>query len=185
MKNFTMGRINYNRWLSIATLFLLIANIATLTLLWTQNKKQGLDITQHSAPEPVFEFLTKELQLTQQQQLEYRQLRDKHQSGQLQYRDSIRTSKDSLFSLLKQPNVTDSLLEHYSKRATVYDQQLDILTFKHFQQVRALCTPKQQEKFDEIIKDAMRRMGGPRGRRPGPENHPPPGINHEPPPAPE
>ncbi len=181
-----MGGINNNRWLSIATLILLIANIATLTVLWTQNKKQGFEKPVLPSQGAVFEFLTKELQLTKQQQLEYRQLREKHQSGQRQYRDPIRKAKDALFSLLKQTNVPDSLLQEYSKRATAFDQQLDILTFRHFQQVRALCSPTQQEKFDEIIKDAMSRMGGPGGRPPGPGNHPPThGNDHEPPPPQE
>lgn len=177
-----MEGINNNRWLSIATLILLIANIATLTVLWTQNKKQGFEKSVHPSQGAVFEFLSKELQLTQQQQLEYSQLRDKHQLDQRQFRDSIRKSKDALFSLLNQQNVSDSLLQEYSKRSTAFDQQLDMITFRHFQKVRALCTPKQQEKFDAIIKEAMRRMGRP----PGPGNHPPlRGNDHEPPPPQE
>lgn len=170
-----------NRWLSIATLILLLANIVTLTVLWTQNKKQFSEKKQHPGRGPVLEFLTKELQLTEQQQLAYRKLRDKHQSDRRQFQDSIREAKDALFSLLHQTNVPDSLLREYAQRATVYDQQLDMITFRHFQQVRALCNTEQQKKFDEVIKDALRRMGGPGGRRPGRGNHPPaPGNDPEP-----
>ncbi len=169
-----------NRWLSIATLILLVANIVTLTLLWTNKKNDATD--KKDPPAPVFEFLTKELQLNEQQQAAYKLLRDKHQADQKKFRDSIRKAKDALFSLLKQPNVADSLLQEYSRRATAFDQQLDIITFKHFQEVRALCNTEQQKKFDTIIQDVLRRMAGPRrGRRPppggkreGPGGFPPP-----------
>ena len=180
-----MSNLKNNRWLSVATLILLVANIITLTLLWT-NKKNENAAVKRMPPGQVFQFLTNELQLTEQQQAAYRILRDQHQASQQQFRDSIRKAKDALFSLLKQPTVPDSLLQEYSKRATVYDQQLDMITFRHFQQVRALCDPTQQKKFDNIIQDVLRRMGqNRRGQGPprgGERKGPPPGSDHEQPP---
>ena len=182
-----MPTLKNNHWLSIATLILLAANIVTLTMLWT-HKKHG-DDGKKPPQGPVFEFLTKELQLNEEQQAAFKQLRDQHQAIQNQFRDSTRKAKDALFSLLQQPNVSDSLLQEYSKRATAFDQQLDIVTFRHFQQVRALCNATQQKKFDAIIKDAMSRMGGPGGHPPpGPgagDHHPPPGGEDGPPPPPK
>jgi Spy/CpxP family protein refolding chaperone len=180
-----MSENNNNRWLSIATLVLLVANIITLTLLWTHNRP---DVSGKKRPEPpgqVFEFLTKELQLTSQQQLAYKQLRDLHRTSQHLMQDSIRIAKDELFSFLNQPNVSDSQLREYSEKVTAYVQQLDMITFRHFQKLRELCDPDQQKKFDEIIKEALGRMGG-QGRKPsGPGNHPPaPGRNEDPPPIP-
>jgi len=164
-----------NRWLPVLTLLLLVANIITLVLLWTNNKNLPVD-KRPGRPGAVFEYLTKELQLNDQQQSAYKQLRDQHQAAQKGIQDSIRNAKDALFSLLQQPNVPDSLLEEYSKRATAFDQQLDIITFKHFKQVRALCDATQQKKFDAIIKEVMRRMGGPGRHPPGQSTMPaPPG----------
>ena len=175
-----MSNFNNNRWLSIATLVLLVANIVTLTLLWTNKKNEGTE-KRLPPPGPVFEFLTKELQLNEQQQAAYKQLRDQHQAEQKQFQDSIHKAKDALFSLLKQPNVSDSMLHDYSKRATAFEQQLDIITFRHFQKLRALCNETQQKKFDDIIKEVLQRMAGPRGHPPaGPGNHPPPGMDNEP-----
>ncbi len=176
-----MSELKNNRWLSIVTLVLLVANIITLTLFWTHKRQEETGRKPAEAPGQVFEFLTKELQLTKQQQLAYKQLRDLHRANQRQLQDSIRKAKDTLFSLLNNPNVPDSLLNEYSKKATSYDQQLDMITFRHFQKIRALCDPDQQKKFDEIIKDALSRMGGPKRRPPVPGNHPPPpGREEEP-----
>ena len=187
-----MTNFKNNRWLSIATMILLLANIITLTLLWTTKKNDIADKKQLPMPGPVFEFLSKELQLNEQQQSAYMLLRDKHQAGQKQFRDSMRKAKDALFSLLKQTTVADSTIQEYSKKAAMYEQQIDIITFKHFQEVRALCNAEQQKKFDKIIQDVLRRMAAPgRGKRPppapgkpreGPEGFPVPGSEHGPPP---
>ncbi|MEP7163663.1 MAG: hypothetical protein ABI741_03160 [Ferruginibacter sp.] len=186
-----MSNFKNNRWLSIATLILLVANIVTLTLMWTSKKNETAGKGHPPVPGPVFEFLTKELQLNESQQAAYRLLRDKHQAEQKRFQDSIRKAKDALFSLLKQPNVPDSLVNEYSKRATSFDQQLDIITFRHFREVRALCNAEQQQKFDAIIRDVLHRMAPPgRGQRPppaaqrgGPADFPPPDPDREPPTA--
>ena len=100
-----------DRWLSILTILLLIANIVTLTLLWTNNKK--IDTLKIPPPPsgPVFEFIKKELNLNQQQQDAYKILREEHRAAQLVLQDSIRKAKDAFFELMKLPAVSDSLLQ--------------------------------------------------------------------------
>jgi periplasmic protein CpxP/Spy len=163
-----------NRWLHILTILLLIANIVTLTLLWTNNKKNGDAKIPPPPSGPAFEFLTKELSLNQQQQDAYKILREEHRAAQLVVQDSIRKSKDAFFELMKLPAVSDSLLQQGSSKAAAFQQQLDILTFKHFQKVRALCNAEQQIKFDNVIQDALRKMGSARPHGPG--GPPPPGT---------
>ena len=165
-----------NRWLHILTILLLIANIVTLTLLWTNNKKNGAAKIPPPPSGPVFEFITNELSLNQQQQDAYKILRDEHRAAQLVIQDSIRKSKDAFFELMKLPAVNDSILQQGSSKAAAFQQQLEILTFKHFQKVRALCSAEQQIKFDNVIQDALRKMGGPRPHGPG---GPPPGAREE------
>lgn len=179
-----MSDLKNNRWLPIATMVLLVANIITLVLLWT-NRGNDKNI-EGKIPPPqgqVFEFLTKELQLDAKQQEAYAKLRDEHQAIQRQNRDSLRKAKDELFSLLQQPGISDSVVREYSSRATAIEEHMDIITFKHFQQVRILCNPDQQKKFDSIISDVLKRMA------PGPiHGPPPPGMKGGPgemPPPPE
>ena len=118
----------------------------------------------------VFEFLTHELRLDSSQQEAYKKLRDEHQAGQRELQDNIRDAKDALFSLLKQPDVPDSLVHVYSRKAVEADQQLDEFTFRHFQKLRAICNADQQKRFDEIIQDALHRMAAPRRQGPPPGN---------------
>lgn len=180
-----MNNSTNNRWLLVVTLILVTANIVTLALLWTNKTGKGEKFPP-LRQEQVFEFVSNELKLDSVQKEAYKKLRDEHQAGQKPLQDSIRKAKDALFSLLEQGNVADSMLQSYSKRAAEAEQQLDLLTFKHFQKLRAICDPEQQKKFDSIIKDVLRRMAPPKrqgpppereGDRPGREGPPPPREN--------
>ena len=176
-----MNNFTNNRWLTVVTLLLLTANIITLALLWTtKNKDRG-----NMRPAPggqVFEFLTKELKLDEQQQEAYKKLRDEHQQARRGIQDNIRMAKDEFFALLKKPDVSDSLINAYNRKAAEANQRLDEITFKHFQKLRAICNKTQQQTFDSIIQEALHRMAPP--RREGP---PPPSMNdpeRRPPPPP-
>ena len=157
-----MNNFTNNRWLSVITLLLLTANIITLALLWTYPKTGRVDLNLPPPPRgQVFDFLTQELKLDPAQQEAYQKLRDEHRAGQRVIQDSIRKAKDAFFALLQQPEVSDSLIYHFSLRAVKAEQQLDEFTFRHFQKLRAICNAEQQKKFDEIIQDALRQMAAP------------------------
>lgn len=170
-----MSNFTNNRWFTAVILLLLTANIVTLAFLWTsRNKEQhsGQFLPPQGRGNEVFEFLTHELQLDPAQQETYRKMRDEHRAGAKALQDSIRQAKDALFELLKQQDVPDSVIAAYSKKASGAEQKLDEFTFRHFQKLRSICNKVQQEKFDKIIQDALKRMAP---RRPGP---PPPGMHH-------
>ncbi|MBS1511980.1 MAG: periplasmic heavy metal sensor [Bacteroidetes bacterium] len=164
---------NNNRWLSIITLLLLTLNIVTLGYLWT-HKNGGTP----PPPPPVagqqgqvFEFVTQELQLDSAQKESYKKLRDQHHAGQQPLQDSIKKAKDDFFELLKQQPVSDAAVKEAASKVSAAEEQLALFTFHHFQQLRAICTPVQQQKFDSIIQDVLHRFAP--VRRPGP---PPPGM---------
>ena len=190
-----------NRWFTIVILLLLTANIATLTILWMNHKGGGRGDNKPPPPQgQVFEFITNELKLDSSQQAAYSKLREEHQAGQKAIQDSMRKAKDAFFALLQQPGTDEATVQAAAKKASDAQQQMEMLTFRHFQKVRAICNPEQQKKFDTIIQDVLRRMaparrqGPPPPRRPGedpgrfpptpggPGNEPPPPGSEPPPP---
>lgn len=177
-------------WLII--LLLLAANTVTLVLFWTGRNQQSPQ--QGQGPQLLAEFLTKELQLDSGQQQQYQQLIQAHRSAAAPLRQKIVELKDSLFLLLKQGNPSDTAKAVATAKIAATTQQLERLHIDHFQQVRAICTPNQQQKFDQLLHDIVRRlsmappggpgrngrppMGPPPGERPphdGPQDGPPPG----------
>ncbi|MEI7736851.1 MAG: Spy/CpxP family protein refolding chaperone [Ferruginibacter sp.] len=167
-----MKNISNNRWLTIISIVLLVANAVTLTLLWTREKRHREDAPHIQVPPTPggqgFEFITKELQLTPQQQDAYKILREVHQAAQRVLQDSIRKSKDVFFEQLPDSNLTDAVLKTQSDKGLAFQQQLELLTFRHFQKLRAMCTAEQQKRFDAIIKEVLQQMGAPRMRPQGP-----------------
>jgi len=171
-----MNNFTNNRWLSVITLLLLTANIVTLALLWTNNKtERKIANPQLQTGGEVFEFINHELNLDDAQQLTYKKLREEHQAGVRPLQDSIRKAKDRFFDLLHEDNVTETTVEDNSKKTGKLENQREVITFKQLSKLRAICNKEQQIKFDKIIQDVLRRMGGPK-KPPGP---PPPGMEGE------
>jgi len=155
------------RWLYLISGLLITANIAVLAILFIH---RGGREDRRGGPEPrgtMFEYLTKELQLTKPQQDTYDSLRNEHHAATMKLQDSIRAAKDALFNMLQQSNTSEEMISAASNKAAALNAQLDVLTFHHFQKLRALCTPEQQKKFDNIIQEAIRGMGRQQGPPPG------------------
>jgi hypothetical protein len=72
--------------------------------------------------------------------------------------DSIRNAKKRFFDLLNQAETTDSMLITRSNEIAEMQKKLDLVTFRHFQKVRAICRPDQLQKFDTVIKEIVNRM---------------------------
>lgn len=161
-----------NKILWLIILLLLAANTVTLVLFWT-GRNQPLQ--QGQGPRLLAEFLTKELQLDSGQQRQYQQLIQAHRSAAAPLRQRITDFKDSLFLLLKQGNPSDTDKAAATAKIAATTQQLERLHIDHFQQVRAICTPAQQQKFDNLLHDIVRRLSMPPPGRPGKNGRPPMG----------
>lgn len=191
-----MKNILNNRWLAAFSLLLLCANIVTLVLLWRHHMPGRRDDERQPPPPQgqVFEFVNEQLKLDSTQREAYAKLRDAHRMAQQAIQDSIHQLKDAFFALLQQPAVNDTAVEAAAKKISVQEQQMELLTFRHFQKLRAICNKEQQQKFDQIIKDVLQRMapprnrmgppppGGPGDEHPGRRPPPPPGMEKRPPP---
>ena len=106
-------------------------------------------------------FLVHELGLNTDQQTKLKTLADKHHEASQKIRGEIKDARDHFFELIKQPNVDDSTKNKASAVVAAKLQELELLTFDHFRQVRLICTPEQQKKFDEVLNEVIRMIGGP------------------------
>lgn len=163
-----------NRWLKILVIALLIANTATLSLLWIGRPGKMQD--HRNSPDRV---LVKELDFTAEQEAKYLALVEEHRRTVDELRKNIAREKENMFLLLKQNNINDSLKREAAGKPASYMAEIDFVTLSHFQQVRQLCTPEQQAKFDDLLQRISQLMqpAPPSGMPPGP---PPP--NGAPPP---
>lgn len=160
-----------NKILIWAVIFLMIANVAVLATIWIMHNKQK---PQRGTPS---DYLVKELGLNDEQQNKLHALAKQHHEQSEQIKEQIKNARHDLFKLLQQPNVDDSAKKIAADNVAKNLEQLDLLTFDHFKQVRAICNPQQQKKFDEIIEDVLQMIAS------GPPSGPPQGNDHMPPPG--
>lgn len=175
-----MSTLFRNKILSGLVILLLIANITTLIMFWMSMKHKPSRPQQQAQ-----DFIVKELSMNAEQQKQYNTMVADHRKQSKEINNQIRSYKDSLFNLLNNETATGTEKNTFATKIASLTQQLDLLTFEHFKEVRKICNPEQQKKFDKIIKDVLRMMAAPAPGRghggPGPEG-PPPGMEGHPPP---
>ena len=144
-----------NKFLIGLVLILIVANIASVALFWIKESKP----TAMQQPKSPAAFLIKELQLNALQQQQFEALKKEHQAAASTLRKEVKDGKEELFDLLKLSTVADTMKQNAVRKISLLTEELDLVTFNHFEKVRAICNPTQQKKFDEIIKEVTKMMG--------------------------
>lgn len=181
-----MKENNKYQMLWIAIGLLLVLNIGLLAwFTFFSQKAQNVHPRQRL-------FLEKELSFDAKQAESYRLLRQTHAKQINQLREQVKMLKEAYYKDLTQTNISDEVLRTKAVAIEAKMVDADVLTFRHFQQVRQLCTPEQQKRFDEIIIDLLHSIERPGGGPPPPrEGHrpmdgpPPPPRDDMPPPPPD
>ncbi|MEY4867544.1 MAG: hypothetical protein RIT36_443 [Bacteroidota bacterium] len=174
-----------NKFLTWLVATLLVANAVTILFFWI-NRPERMQGPKGSPRE----FLVNALELDSSQLDAFQALIEKHQASARPLKKEIRTAKENLFQLLKQPVIPGPEKMKAVQAITLNIQALELLNLDHFQQLRALCNEKQKKKFDGLLDQLAGLMATPSnadGHRPPPpgEGHPPPppGEGHPPPPG--
>lgn len=142
-----------NKILTIAVILLLITNIALVAMMVMGKGKKE----RRSGREQAFEMMVKELDMTEAQQKEYKQLKELHLKDSKPLFDSLRAARNAFFALVKDTAATDSMLAMHSQRISERQAAIDRNIFAHFRKVRQLFTPEQQPKFDTFVQKMMQR----------------------------
>lgn len=122
-------------------------------------------------------FLIEQLQFSESQQEKFKTLDNIHRDRMMNLEVSIRKQKDILFNSFADETINVDSLARVAGNLEI-KKELEVFNF--FKEVRKICTPEQQNKFDAIIKEAIR--GGDSRPPRNNENHPPNGERMPPPP---
>ena len=156
-----MSSTSRNKNLLSIIVILLLTNIAVLGYFIWFKRPVKKEIAPKEQRTGISEQLQKEVGFTDEQISEYKLLKDKQRENIRPMFDDMRKAKDSLFRLLSYPGVTDSMLNSAADGIARRQKMLDLQAFNHFRNVRAICRPEQQEKYDSMILRMFRRMGKP------------------------
>jgi len=136
---------------------LLISNLTVLGfLLW------GKDCERKPAErgKSFSDYFEKQLGFTPEQVTKFHQLRDEHFENIRPYLKDVRAAKDSLFSLMRQPGVADSVVEKAANALAQKEKAQELQGFWHFRSVRELCNDEQKVKFDSLMNKIINRSFG-------------------------
>ncbi len=164
-------------WAALGVLFLLNVGL----LVWISFFSNKLPA------QPKRLFLETELKFNGNQAETYRNLRQEHAQQMRSLRENVKEMKEAFYADLGKPILDDSLKVRAQKIESKM-AEADVITFRHFQQVRQMCTPTQQKHFDEVILDLIRSIerpgpqGGPHQGGPPPRDGRPPMDDMPPPP---
>lgn len=155
-----MSYLRNNKLLLLIIGVLLVANISLLWFyVWKKPARKG----SRPPTETPSMKLKREIGFNDQQATIYDSLREKHYGSIRPMFEDLRTSRDSLFKLMHQPMVDDSLIAMQSE--VVYEKQkaIDLKMHRYFRSIRDLCTEEQKPKMDSFLTNLAKKMSN--GRR--------------------
>jgi len=143
--------------LTITDIKLLLINFETIGFLFFNGAKaQRLP---HDRPEGTHEpkeIIIERLHFDANQQKEYGQLIEWHRGEIRQLEDSIRVSKNELYLLLNDNKVDEKAKVTLINEIALFQKQIEATHFKHFEDIKKLCKPEQQEYFNELTEELGR-----------------------------
>ncbi len=145
------------KFLRLVIVFLLLLNLGTLGFLWLGGRPgpPAGDRDHENAAQ----YLRRKLNFTDIQEAKYRTLREAHHAAVENIRDDMRAQERSMYVLLSLPAMADSGKSLACMDSiAAFQRRVEQITFDHFREVRALCTPEQQREFDIVIGEALNRL---------------------------
>ncbi|WP_395633914.1 Spy/CpxP family protein refolding chaperone [Flavobacterium sp.] len=149
--------------LTITIIGLLLINLVTLGFLFLNGPKPGG--MPHEGRRQPKTIIIEKLHFDAAQQNEYEKLIRWHRGAIDQLDDSIRQTKNKLYSGLSETNINTKTKDSLIALLNAYQKQVEETHFKHFEDIKKLCKPEQQEDFKALTEE-LSRIFAPRPRRP-------------------
>ena len=149
--------------LTITIIGLLLINLATLGFPFLNGPKPGG--MPHEGRRQPKEIIIEKLHFDANQQKEYEKLILWHRGKIDQLDDSIRQTKNTLYSGLSESDINTKTKDSLITLLNAYQKQVEETHFKHFEDIKKLCKPNQQEDFMALTTE-LSRIFAPRPRQP-------------------
>jgi periplasmic protein CpxP/Spy len=148
-----------NKILILAIAALLITNIAMLVFFLNKPGHRGFKRGRDLA---LTEFVQQDLGFNQQQIQQFDSLGKWHREKAKGLMDSLRNSKEQVLKELAAAGFSDSALAQSAGRSASGQTAMELLMLQHFKNIRNLCTPAQQSKFDTLYYKLWHRKDNPK-----------------------
>lgn len=149
-----------NKILILVLAVLLITNVAMLVLFL--NRPEGNKGFKRGGREAVLtDFVQKDLGFNEQQMQQFDSLGKVHREKVKQLMDTLRNKKEEALVKVAAAGFADSALLESAGQSSLGQTAMELLMLRHFKNIRSLCTPAQQAKFDTSYYKLWHRKGEP------------------------
>lgn len=158
-----MTYIKNNKTLVAIIAILFLSNIALLYFFIQKcDKDKNVKPPQENFRKYMVRILRDTVGFNDQQVAQYEQMSNNHKETMKPMFEELRHAKDSLYSQLQLPVVSDSLTNYYLDKIGERQKNIDQKIFNHFLALRGICTEEQRPKFDTFLQRTAKKMIGKR-----------------------
>jgi Spy/CpxP family protein refolding chaperone len=132
--------------------FLLAVNLMTIgCFLWRDIFHNGEPQNEQSDKRDVSALLKKELNLSEKQVQQIKQLRIDYVEKEKRIETKIREERDSINVAMFNKNTDEELVVSLAKRVAENEYKMEMLRFEQAKQFKSFCSPEQLEKFERLV----------------------------------
>lgn len=154
-----MNNPSKNKTLVFIIIVLLLSNVAILSyFLWLKEPEK--QVRTNGNVDRFAEALKRDVGFSETQVARYKELKEaKWDKIKLRF-DDLRKAKDDFFHLISIENVSDSLLNKAADTVAQRQKSLDMQAFIHLKELRKVCTPEQEPRYDSLVQRVFHRITG-------------------------
>jgi periplasmic protein CpxP/Spy len=104
-------------------------------------------------------WMEEQMGFTPEQVKQFGMLIEEHRYSMFALRDSIASKREELSKLLMSDSVSSGTADAITVQIGNLQAELEKVNYKHFADVREMCTPEQKPKFDSIIIEVAGAIG--------------------------
>ncbi len=168
-----MNYFKNNNWVFWTIGLLVLLNVATLAMLWTQNNRRGSD---HPRAEKMERQkgersergkgrIAKALDLTDEQAESFHTLMKEHKKEMGEHFKLIREKKKSKLEALTATPSDTATVSQLNKEITELNAEMESALDQHYYDLAAICNDEQKEKLKGVFKRIFKRERGHRERK--------------------
>lgn len=143
--------VKSNKPLIILLVILLLSNLSMLLYFTVFKKPEGQKGMRGNGKFSVVEHVTKEVGFTEAQSAEFRKLLEANRDSMNRLSENVKNAKKGFYALLRE-EASDSAVQAAVAQLSRQQAAVELQMFRHFRNVRRLCTDDQQKtKYDTLI----------------------------------
>ena len=147
-----MDIFNQKKVLTRIIVFLIFLNLVTISFfVLKESHHEPFLFPKNEAYKDVTNVLKKELHLNDKQLKDFNSIRERFFEKEVVLKQTIKYQKDSMNVEMFNKNSNDNLIKLLALKISENEYKMEILRYEQAQELKAVCTPEQQERFQNLV----------------------------------